>query len=87
MALSLKVFNCPRGMEQDLVRLLMNNRFNLRKYAVNNCDPYDTVIDFTDPSTGPRLVEFIKSGVNRLRGQPVQLDARLVSDVHIISYF
>ena len=80
MSLSLKVYHCPRGMEQDLVRLLMNNRFSLTKYAVNNKDPFDTVIDFADPATGPRMVEFIKTQVPRLRGQHVVLDAQLVSN-------
>ena len=80
MSLSLKVFHCPRGMEQDLVRLLMNNRFSLTKYAVNNSDPYDTVIDFADPASGEGMVNFIRSEVTRLRGQRVQLDAQLVSD-------
>ena len=79
MSHSLKVFNIPRGMEQDLVRLLMNNRFSLTRYAVNNSSPYDTVIEFSDINMGPRMEHFLKNEVVRLRGQPVKLDAQLVS--------
>lgn len=65
-------------MEQDLVRLLMNNKFSLTRYAVNNSSPYDTVIDFSDINMGSQMVHFLKN-VTRLRGQPVKLDAQLVS--------
>jgi hypothetical protein len=86
MSLSLKVYNVPRGMEQDLVRLLLNKHFPLTKYAVNNSDPYDTMIDFSNPATGPPMRDFIHS-VDRLRGQPVNLNAQLVSNSDLFFLF
>ena len=87
MAPSVKVFNIPRGFEQDLARALLNNKFELTKLAVNNSHPFDTVFEFKDPSMGKGLAAFINSEIRSLRGRPVHLKAELVSNICQLKLF
>lgn len=81
MTSSIKVFNIPRGFEQDLARLILNRQFELTSLAVNHSAPYDTVFEFKDPAIGEALASFINRDIKHIRGQAVELKAEMVSSI------